>query len=91
MTYRTLQAIPRSQLDPARQGEVLARFCRVCESFYPPLRRRHLGRPVLGKDLVSAPCAHEGELFVPGADWWEEAVAILPPPPAEEAPEAAGA
>jgi hypothetical protein len=31
-----------------------------------------------GKDHVAAPCAHEGDVFEPGAGWWEAAVLVLP-------------
>jgi hypothetical protein len=31
-----------------------------------------------GRDHIASPCAHEGDLFVPGADWWEPAVEVLP-------------
>lgn len=85
MAYRKLNAGPRSRLVPERQGQVMARFCLGCESFYSPLAARHQGKPLLGKDHVSAPCPHEGEAFAPGAAWWEDAVEILPaPPPAAE-------
>jgi hypothetical protein len=31
-----------------------------------------------GRDHVASPCAHEGEMFEAGADWWEPAVEIVP-------------
>ena len=31
-----------------------------------------------GRDHVASPCAHEGEVFELGADWWERAVEIVP-------------
>jgi len=45
---------------------------------YSLLVARHAGKPILGKDHVSAPCGHEGEEFADGADWWEPAVRVEP-------------
>jgi len=90
MTYRAPQAAPESRLPAERRGKVLGRFCASCGSFYPLHRARHAGKPLLGKDHVASPCAHEGDAFAAGEGWWEPAVEVLPPPPAP-GPEAAAA
>jgi hypothetical protein len=78
MVYRHPNASPASRLPEERQGRVVNRYCRVCGSFYPLHRGRHTGKSTYGKDHIASPCAHEGELFTPGADWWEDAVELLP-------------
>jgi hypothetical protein len=88
MVYRIPQAAPLSQIAEERRGRIVGRFCLTCGTIYPDHRGRHTGRPVYGRDHVAAPCAHEGELFEPGALWWEPAVEVLPPPPAPPAPAA---
>ena len=59
-------------------------------STYPLHRARHNGKPLYGNDHIASPCAHEGEPFAPGADWWEPAVEVTPAPPAPAAAAAAG-
>lgn len=80
MVYRHPHAAPASQLPPERRGRVVGRFCLVCGCIYPAQRARHSGRPLYGRDHIAAPCAHEGDLFEPGASWWEPAVEVLPAP-----------
>jgi hypothetical protein len=87
--YRNPDPAPASRVAPERRGAVLGKFCRGCGTVYPKLRARHAGKPLNGKDHIAATCSHEGDLFTPGADWWEPAVAVLPvpaAPPAEAAP-----
>lgn len=90
MVYRAPQAAPQSKLPEDRRGPVMGRFCLVCGSIYPLHRGRHIGKPILGRDHIAAPCAHEGEAFDPGEPWWEPAVEVLPPPPAPPPEAAAG-
>lgn len=91
MVYRNPEAAPTSAIPPERRGPVVGRICKVCYETYPPTRPRHSGKPLYGKDHVSSPCAHEGDEFKPGEDWWEPAVIVLPAPPGEgEAQAAAG-
>ncbi|HEX2645446.1 MAG TPA: hypothetical protein VHU81_20775 [Thermoanaerobaculia bacterium] len=78
MVYRQPHAIPRSQISEDRQGRTVGQFCKVCGTIYPLHRGRHTGKPMYGRDHIASPCAHEGDLFVPGADWWEPAVEVLP-------------
>jgi len=78
MTYRTLALAPASQLPQARRGSTGGRFCHGCGNIYSRYASRHVGKPVYGRDHVSAPCSHEGEPFQAGAGWWEAAVEILP-------------
>ena len=80
MVYRAPIAAPASQIPEERRGRVLGRFCRTCGSVYPLHRAKHVGKPAYGRDHVSSPCAHEGDVFEAGADWWEEAVDVLPAP-----------
>ena len=80
MVYRRPDAAPASSLPPERRGEVVGRFCRVCASVYPLHRLRHAGKPMVGRDHIASPCAHEGDRFADGADWWEPAVQALPAP-----------
>ena len=86
MVYRHSEAAPLSQIPEARRGTVSGRFGLVCASIFPLHRGRHSGKPMYGKDHIAAPCAHEGEVFEPGAPWWEPAVEVLPPPPVPPAP-----
>lgn len=81
MTYRRLRVAPAAAVEETRRGAVKGRFCRSCGSVFALHAARHRGKPVYGKDHVSAPCAHEGDDFEPGVDWWEPAVEVLPPPP----------
>ena len=83
MTYRTPPLAPASQLSQAQRGSVGGRFCRGCGSIYARYAARHKGKPMYGKDHVSAPCNHEGEMFEDGASWWEAAVTVIPEVPAE--------
>lgn len=78
MVYRFPHAAPKSRVAAERQGRVVGYFCLVCGSIYPLHRARHSGRPVYGRDHVASPCAHEGDRFEPGADWWDDAVEVLP-------------
>lgn len=86
MAYRVPSAAPQSRVPAERRGRVLGRFCHDCDSVYSLHAARHAGKPVHGKDHVSAPCAHEGEEFAAGEAWWEPAVEVLPPPPAVASP-----
>ena len=86
MSYRKLNAAPQSALPEAQRGEWLGRFCRACGEIYPPHRARHRGKPIYGRDHVASPCAHEGDEFQPGVEWWEPAVEILPPLPSASSP-----
>lgn len=78
MVYRRLHAAPQSQIPEERRGRTVGLFCKVCGTIYPLHRGRHVGRPMQGRDHISSPCAHEGDVFAPGADWWEMAVEVLP-------------
>ena len=80
MTYRTPALAPAGQLSPGRRGSTGGRFCHGCGSIYSRYASRHIGKPMYGKDHVSAPCSHEGEPFRAGAGWWEDAVEMLPGP-----------
>jgi len=63
----------------------MGHYCLICASLYPLHRAIHTGRPVYGRDHIASPCTHEGEVFEPGASWWEPGVEVLPaaaPPPA---------
>lgn len=91
MVYRNPEAAPASAIPTERRGPVVGRICKVCYETYPPTRLHHSGKPLYGKDHVASPCAHEGDEFTPGEDWWEPAVIVLPAPPGEgEAKAAAG-
>jgi hypothetical protein len=85
MTYRNPEAAPQSRIPAERRGRVVGRFCHVCATTYPLHRAAHSGKPLHGKDHVASPCAHEGDAFAAGADWWEPAVEVLPPAPAAAA------
>ena len=80
MAYRRPDLVPVSSVPGERRGAVGGRFCRDCGSIYPRFATRHAGKPVYGKDHVSSPCSNEGKPFFAGADWWEDAVEMLPPP-----------
>jgi len=80
MVYRVPHVAPQSQVSPDRRGLVMGRYCLVCASLYPLHRATHTGRPVYGRDHIASPCAHEGDLFAAGADWWEPGVEVLPAP-----------
>lgn len=80
--YRHVPSAPVSSLPPERRGAVVGRFCLGCHSVYPRYARRHAGKPTYGRDHVSSPCAHEGEIFTDDAEWWEDAVEVLPSAPA---------
>lgn len=80
MAYRGPEAAPESSLALERRGAVLGRFCKTCGGVYPLHAAAHKGKPIHGKDHISAPCAEEGEEFAPGAPWWEPAVAVLATP-----------
>lgn len=89
MVYRNPDAAPLSAMPPARRGAVVGRICKTCYEAYPLHRSHHRGHPLYGKDHVASPCAHEGDEFVPGEEWWEPAVAVLPAPPGDADAEAA--
>ena len=78
MVYRVPPAAPASQVPPDRRGRVMGRYCLVCASLYPLHRATHTGRPVYGRDHIASPCTHEGDVFEPGASWWEPGVEVLP-------------
>lgn len=78
MAYRAPGLAPESQVPQHRRGTVGGRFCRVCCGVYPRHAARHVGKPIFGKDHVSAPCSQEGLAFDAGADWWEPAVEMRP-------------
>lgn len=78
MVYRHPEAAPRSQIAEERRGRMIGRFCHTCGSIYPVHRTTHSGKAMYGKDHISAPCAHEGDVFDPAAPWWEPAVEVLP-------------
>ena len=82
MTYRIRPPAPVSGIAEEKRGPVVGRFCRSCRYVYPLYAARHKGKPAYGKDHVASTCAHEGELFSAGADWWEPAVEALPVPAA---------
>lgn len=80
MTYRGLRVAPAAAVDKTRRGPAKGRFCRACGSVYPLYADYHKGKPAYGKDHTS-PCAHEGDEFEVGEDWWEPAIEVLPPVP----------
>ncbi len=82
MVFRAPRPAPVSRISEERRGRVVGRFCLVCGGVYPRYGARHAGKPIYGKDHVAAPCAHEGEPFEAGDEWWEPAVEVLPAPPA---------
>lgn len=79
--YRRPEIAPAESVDPERRGPAVGRFCRACGSVYPGNAARHAGKPVYGKDHVSAPCSNEGREFRDGAGWWASAVRVLPEAP----------
>jgi hypothetical protein len=78
MVYRVPPAAPASQVPPDRRGRVMGQYCLICASLYPLHRATHTGRPVYGRDHIASPCTHEGDVFEPGASWWEPGVEVLP-------------
>ncbi|GMU66094.1 MAG: hypothetical protein AMXMBFR36_23680 [Acidobacteriota bacterium] len=78
--YRQPPSAPVSSLPAERRGMEVGRFCRKCQSVYPLFAAVHRGKPAHGRDHVASPCSQEGRPFVPGADWWEPAVEVLPAP-----------
>ena len=78
MVYRVPPAAPASQVQPERRGRVMGHYCLICASLYPLHRATHTGRPVYGRDHIASPCTHEGDVFEPGASWWEPGVEVLP-------------
>jgi hypothetical protein len=78
MVYRVPPAAPASQVPPDRRGRVMGHYCLICASLYPLHRATHTGRPVYGRDHIASPCSHEGDVFEPGASWWEPGVEVLP-------------
>lgn len=75
--FRFSRCSPASSVDPEKRGEVVGRFCRSCGGIYPLYRQRHTGKSIDGRDHISPPCAHEGERFETGDDWFEDAVRVL--------------
>ena len=90
MANRNPQAAPASKVPEERRGAVQGRFCTACGAVYALFSSWHKGKPLHGKDHISAPCAHEGDEFAAGESWWEPAVAVLPPPPEPETEATAG-
>ena len=78
MVYRLPHAAPESQVPGDRRGRQIGRFCLICATIYPLHRGRHTGKPMYGRDHIASTCAHEGDLFTDGHDWWEWAVEVLP-------------
>lgn len=76
--YKAPNAAPKSAVAEDRRGPEIGRFCVGCAGVYPPYRRRHTGKPMIGRDHVASPCAHEGREFQPDEPWWEPAVEVLP-------------
>lgn len=87
MVFRAPTPAPVSRVAEERRGREVGIFCLECGSVYPLHRARHVGKAIHGKDHISAPCAHEGEVFDPDEGWWEPAVEVLPAPPEPEAAE----
>ncbi len=85
MSYRGPEAAPEGAIPAERRGHVVGRFCLSCGAVYPLHAGRHHGKPIHGKDHISAPCAHEGEAFLAHEDWWQPAVEVLPAAPAAPA------
>jgi hypothetical protein len=78
--YRAVRSAPMSRVPADKQGARVARFCKVCRSFYPLHAARHVGKPLEGRDHIASPCTEEGRPFLPGEDWWEYAVELLEQP-----------
>ncbi|HEV7508659.1 MAG TPA: hypothetical protein VGS07_27515 [Thermoanaerobaculia bacterium] len=76
--FRMPHAAPESQVPEEKRGRSIGRFCLVCSTIFPLHRAKHSGKGMYGRDHVASPCAHEGEMFEAGADWWEPAVEIVP-------------
>ena len=76
--FRSSNSAPAGAVDEDRRGSIVGRFCGGCGGIYPLYRERHSGKSLNGRDHVSPPCAHEGERFEEGDDWWEAAVEVLP-------------
>lgn len=89
MVYRSPMPAPVSRVAEERRGREVGIFCLGCGNVYPLHRARHAGKPMYGKDHVSAPCSYEGEAFHPDEGWWEPAVEVLPALPEPEPAEAA--
>lgn len=89
MVYRTSMPAPESRVAAERRGRQVGIFCQACGAVYPLHRSRHTGKAVYGKDHISSPCPHEGDEFAPDEGWWEPAVEVLAPPPAEDDRQAA--
>jgi len=85
MVLRAPKAAPQGVVPAERRGHLVGRFCHGCNQIFPPQRRMHSGDPIFGRDHVASTCPYEGWAFEPGAGWWEPAVEVLPPPPAEAA------
>ena len=76
--FRMPHAAPESQVPEEKRGRTIGRFCLVCSTIFPLHRAKHTGKGMYGRDHVASPCAHEGERFEAGADWWQPAVEIVP-------------
>ena len=76
--FRMPHAAPESQVPEEKRGRTIGRFCLVCSTIFPLHRAKHAGKGMYGRDHVASPCAHEGEMFEAGADWWQPAVEIVP-------------
>lgn len=89
--HRAPHPAPQSQIPNERRGEVVGRFCHGCGATFSIHTSIHKGKGLYSKDHISSPCAHEGDRFQEGEDWWEPAVLVLPPSPEPAAGEEAGA
>ena len=76
--YRFPHAAPAEPAPRGAAGRTIGRFCLVCASIYPLHRKRHRGKAMYGRDHIASPCAHEGDVFEAGANWWEPAVEVVP-------------
>jgi len=82
--HRAPHPAPLSQIPEDRRGKVLGRFCHACGATFSIHSSVHKGKGLYSKDHIASPCSHEGDRFEEGQDWWEPAVAVLPPEPEEE-------
>ncbi len=78
--FRSVRPAPISRVPVEKQGAIVARYCKICRSFYPLYASRHAGKPLGGRDHVASPCSQEGRRFLEGEDWWEYAVEVLESP-----------
>src|SRR5947209_17655719 len=76
--YALPHASPAGHVPEGRGGRTTGRLWLLCSTIYPLHRARHTAKRMYGRGTSASPCAHEGEVFEPGADWWEPAVEIVP-------------